>query len=57
MKSEPLLKGCKCIHCQQKIYQIKSSSLYWEKLILNKKITQISFNLKEKIRNFDLSYF
>jgi len=36
MKNKIFLKGCKCIHCKKKLEQIKSSRLYWEKLILSK---------------------
>ncbi len=36
MKNKPLQIECKCRHCQQKIYQINSSKLYWDKLILRK---------------------
>ena len=36
MKNKSLLKECKCIHCQQKLDQINSSRLYWDKLILVK---------------------
>ncbi len=36
MKSKNLSNECKCIHCQQKLEQINSSKLYWEKLILKK---------------------
>ena len=38
MKNKTLLKECKCIHCQQKLKQIDSSRLYWNNLILNKKL-------------------
>ena len=39
MKNNTLLKECKCIHCQQKLKQIDSSRLYWNKLILNKNLS------------------
>ena len=39
MKNKTSLKVCKCEHCQQKLKQINSSSLYWDKLILNKNIS------------------
>ena len=39
MKNNSLLKDCKCIHCKQKIDQINNSRLYWDKLILSKKLT------------------
>ena len=39
MKNKTLLKECKCAHCQQKLVQINSSKLYWEKLILSKNLT------------------
>ena len=38
MKNKTLIEECKCIHCLQKLDQINSSRLYWEKLILNKKL-------------------
>ena len=38
MNSKPLLKECKCIHCKQKLDQINSSRLYWEKLIVSKNL-------------------
>ena len=38
MKNQTLLKGCKCIHCQQKLEQINNSRKYWGKLILSKNI-------------------
>ncbi len=36
MKNKTSLKECKCIHCKQKLEQINSSRLYWDKLILSK---------------------
>ena len=39
MKNKVMIKQCKCAHCQQKLDQINSSRLYWEKLISNKMIT------------------
>jgi len=39
MKKQSLLKNCTCIHCQQKLEQINNSTLYWDKLILKKKLT------------------
>ena len=36
MKNKTLFSECKCIHCQQKLDQIKNSSLYWSKLTLSK---------------------
>ena len=36
MKNRNFLKECKCKHCQQKLEQINSSRLYWDKLILSK---------------------
>ncbi len=39
MKSKSLINECKCTHCQQKLDQINSSRLFWEKLILSKKIS------------------
>ena len=38
MKNKNLLKECKCKHCQQKLEQINSSRLYWDKLILSKNL-------------------
>ena len=40
MKHKILLQGCKCIHCKQKLEQINRSRLYWDRLILSKKLTQ-----------------
>ena len=39
MKNKNLLNECKCIHCQQKINQIKNSKSYWDKFILSKNLT------------------
>ena len=39
MKNKPLLKECKCIHCQQKLDQINNSRLFWDKLILSKNLS------------------
>ena len=36
MKDKNLLSECKCIHCKQKLEQINSSKLYWDKLANNK---------------------
>tara|TARA_B100000161_G_C33178629_1_gene250509 strand:+ start:232 stop:438 length:207 start_codon:yes stop_codon:yes gene_type:complete len=36
MKNKTLLKDCKCVHCLQKLEQINSSRLYWDKIILSK---------------------
>ena len=38
MKNQTFLNECKCLHCQQKIDQINNSILYWDKLILRKKL-------------------
>ena len=38
MKNKTLLKECNCKHCKQKLQQINSSSLYWDKLILSKNL-------------------
>ena len=38
MKNKALVKECKCIHCKQKLDQINSSRLYWDKLILSKSL-------------------
>jgi len=38
MKNKTFINDCKCIHCQQKIDQINNSILYWNKLILRKKL-------------------
>ena len=40
MKSKTFIKECKCSHCQQKLEQINSSRLYWDKLVLSKNFTQ-----------------
>ena len=36
MKNKTLLNECKCMHCQQKLDQIKNSRTYLSKLILSK---------------------
>jgi len=36
MKNNNLIRECSCIHCQQKLKQINSSKLYWDKLVLSK---------------------
>jgi len=33
-----MLKGCKCNHCLEKLEQINRSRVYWEKLIIRKKL-------------------
>ena len=38
MKNKTALNQCKCIHCQQKLEQIKNSQSYWGKLILSKNL-------------------
>jgi len=38
MKNKTLLNECKCIHCLQKLDQIKNSRLYWSNLILSKNL-------------------
>ena len=38
MKNKTLINECNCIHCQQKLDQINNSRLFWEKLILRKKV-------------------
>ena len=40
MKNKTFINECKCVHCQQKIDQINNSILYWDKLILRKKLYQ-----------------
>ena len=39
MKNKTLLNECDCIHCQKKLEQINSSRIYWQKLILSKKLS------------------
>ncbi len=39
MKKNPYINECKCIHCQQKLDQINNSRLFWDKLILRKKLS------------------
>ena len=39
MNNKILKYECNCIHCEQKLDQIKNSKLYWEKLILRKKVS------------------
>ncbi len=41
MRNKTLLKECDCIHCKQKLEQINSSRIYWEKLILRKNLNFI----------------
>ena len=38
MKNKTLIYECNCIHCQQKQNQINNAKLYWDKLILRKKL-------------------
>ena len=38
MKNKTFIKECKCIHCQQTKDQINNSILYWDKLVLRKKL-------------------
>ena len=38
MKNKTLSKECKCLHCQQKLEQINSSRIYWDKIILKKNL-------------------
>ena len=38
MYSKIILKNCTCIHCQEKLEQINRSRVYWDKLILSKKL-------------------
>ena len=38
MKNKTFINECKCIHCKQKIDQINNSKLYWDNLILRKKL-------------------
>ena len=38
MKNKTLIYECNCIHCQQKLNQINNAKLYWDKLILRKKL-------------------
>ena len=38
MKNKTFINECKCLHCQQKIDQVNNSKLYWDKLILRKKL-------------------
>ena len=38
MKNKTFIYECNCIHCQQKLNQINNAKLYWEKLILRKKL-------------------
>ena len=63
MKFKTLLNECKCIHCQQKLEQINNSSLYWNKLILRKNLTQFILKVlleaqksKPKIAIFSICY-
>ena len=38
MKNKIFIEECKCEHCRQKIDQINNSILYWDRLILRKKL-------------------
>ncbi len=38
MKNNFSLNECRCQHCQQKLRQINSSRLYWDNVILRKKL-------------------
>ena len=33
------VRNCNCIHCKQKLEQIKRASVYWDKEIINKSNT------------------
>ena len=39
MKNKLSLKECMCQHCQQKLRQINNSRLYWDSVILSKKLS------------------
>ena len=54
MKNKASLRDCKCIHCKQKLNQINSSRLYWDKLILSKNVAQfVSGKLFKIKKNFE----
>ena len=38
MKNKTYTYECDCIHCQQKLNQTNNAKLYWDKLILRKKL-------------------
>ena len=38
MKNKTFIYECNCIHCQQKLNQINNAKLYWDKLVLRKKL-------------------
>ena len=42
MKNKTLIYECNCVHCQQKLNQINNSKIYWDKLILRKKVGIVS---------------
>ena len=45
MYSKSVLKDCDCIHCQEKLEQIKRSRVYWDRFILDKKLDSFSYDL------------
>jgi len=38
MKNKTFTYECNCIHCKQKLNQINNAKLYWDKLMLRKKL-------------------
>ena len=43
MKNKTFIQECGCIHCQQKLNQINNAKIYWDKLILRKKVGIVSW--------------
>ena len=52
MKNKAFIYECDCMHCQQKLNQINNSKIYWDKLILRKKVGIVSLQNHLKIQNF-----
>ena len=57
MINKNLLKDCKCEHCKQKLKQINSSKLYWEKIIFNKNLDQFFINSLKSIIYLKMKIF
>ena len=55
MYSKSVLRDCDCIHCQEKLEQIKRSRVYWDKLILDKKLDSFSYDLPKIDNQFSNS--
>jgi len=42
MKNKNLIYECNCLHCKQKLNQINNAKIFWDKLILRKKVGIVS---------------